>query len=646
MANETILIIDDSAQSRDFLTEAALRPAGYKVLAATDLASGLSTALRKSPDAIILSMQLAGEAGLELLKKVRQSGQDIPVVLVSMRRTEPWVAEAFHYGACDFMVKPFDPPELLATLDRALVGARARRERDEMIEKLNQTRRQTERQLQELNALYTMGKTVTAQLNLERVLTEVVEACVYLTRAEEGSLMLLDENTNELYLRAAKNLDQRTTRGLRMRVDDTVLGRVVSTGRPVVLNGSELHKIRTSYLVKALLMVPLKAPPERVIGVLGVTNQVADRPFTERDVFLISAIADYASIAIENARLFTLAEAERGKLEAILRGTEDAVIAVDHERKLLLSNPAARRMFRLEPPAQAGRPLAQVTKNEDLLALFEYLPQPGHPATCEITLADGTILQAQVSMVEDLGCVAIMRDITQLKELDRIKSEFVSVVSHDLRTPLTTIRGYVALLPRVGPLNEMQQGFVDKVERSMASITELIGDLLDIGRIEAGLDQEKQVCRLDTVVQDSVEQVRPSAEEKDHRLIVDINPDLQPLLGNPQRLGQMVANLLTNAVKYTPNNGQITVRLRQERQYLLLSVSDTGIGIPYEDQPYVFDKFYRVESKDTAGIPGTGLGLSIVQTIAQKHGGRVWVESAPEKGSTFSVLLPTQQKPS
>ncbi len=643
VASECILIVDDSVESRDFLTT-VLTLAGYTLLTADDTEQGLKVALDRSPDAIILSIQSPGLAGAGLVQALRQAGRDTPVLVVSLRRMEPWVVEAFRYGANGLLVRPFEAGDVLAALDRVLAGVRARRERDETIEKLNQTRRQMERQLQELNALYTIGKTVTAQLDLERVLTEVVEACVYITRAEEGSLLLLDEATNELYLRAAKNLDQRTARGLRMRVDDTVLGRVISTGRPMMLSGTELHKIKTSYLVKALLMVPLKVPPERVIGVMGVSNKIADRPFGERDVFLLSALADYASIAIENARLFTVAESERNKLEAILRGTEDAVIAVDHDRKIVLCNPAARRIFRLEPPVYPGRPLAAVTTNEDLVGLFEHFPLPGHPTVCEIALADGRVLQAQVSAIEDLGCVAIMRDITHLKELDRIKSEFVSVVSHDLRSPLTTIRGYVALLSRVGPLNDMQKDFVDKVERSMATITDLIGDLLDIGRIEAGLDQEKQVCRLDTIVQQAVENVRLSAEEKGHTLHVEIAPDLPPLLGNPQRLEQVVMNLLTNAIKYTLQPGQITVRLRQERQYLLLSVSDTGLGIPYEDQPYVFDKFYRVESKETENIPGTGLGLSIVRTIVEKHDGRVWVESTPGQGSTFSVLLPTPQR--
>ncbi|MBN1886532.1 MAG: response regulator [Thermoflexales bacterium] len=641
MAGELVLILDSSIESCDFMVEAILAPAGYAVLSAADAEIGLRSAQENSPDAVILSMQLPGLSGPDLLDKLRQGGRDLPVILVSTRRTETWVVEAFRRGARDLLVKPFEAHELLDALERALAGPRAQRERDEIIEQLNQARNQAERQLQELNALYNVGKTVTAYLDLEHVLAEIVDACVYLTRAEEGSLMLLDEASNELYLRAAKNLDQRAARGLRVRVDDNLLGRVVNTGRPVMLAGGDVHKIQTSYLVKSLLMVPLKAPPDRVIGVMGVTNKIANTPFSERDVFLLSALADYAGIAIENARLFTAIETERHKLEAALRGTEDAIVAVDHDKQVILCNPAGRRTFRFEA-SMIGCPIGEATSLQNLAELFDHLPPPGSPFVSEISLADGRTLQAQLSTVEDLGCVAVMRDISTLKELDRIKSEFVAMVSHDLRTPLTTIRGYVELLSRVGPLNDTQVDFVERIERSMVMIIDLITDLLNLGRIEAGLDQEKERCRLDLIIQRAVEDVNAALEEKKHSLHLTIEPGLPPLIGVPARLLQLVTNLLTNAIKYTPNGGQLAVRLCQERHFLMLTVSDNGIGIPAEDQAHIFDKFYRVNNKETESISGTGLGLSIVRTIAEKHGGRVWVESVLGQGSTFSVLLPTQ----
>jgi len=236
----------------------------------------------------------------------------------------------------------------------------------------------------------------------------------------------------------------------------------------------------------------------------------------------------------------------------------------------------------------------------------------------------------------------VMQDITHLKELDRIKSEFVSVVSHDIRSPLTTIRGYMELLGRVGPLTPRQAEFLARVEQSMTTITDLIGDLLDTGRIEAGLDQEEALVQLEDVVERGIEAIRLSAEAKQHTLSCDIAPGLPPLMGNARRLEQLVTNLLSNAIKYTPQGGKIQVMLKAEGLYLMLRVTDNGIGVPPEEQPHIFDKFYRVQSAATADIGGTGLGLSIVKSVVERHGGRVWVESAPGQGSTFIVLLPMQ----
>ncbi len=641
MAGETILVIDDASPSRQLIVETVLKPNGYVPLEAENFEAGVRVATERSPDLVVLSMQTPGFDGPDSLQRLRAHGQPIPTILTTIRRDDRVIP---HASVHDILSKPVEPGAAARAIEHALDEARLRRERDELADKLEKTRRQMDRQLQELNALYSVGKTVSAVLDLEQVLAQVVEAATYMARAEEGSLLLLDEATGGLYLRAAKNLDQRVARDLRgVRVEDSLLGRVIKSGRPVMLGSADLHKIKTTYLVKALLYVPLRVPPDRIIGVLGVANKISQQAFTERDMFLLSALGDYAAIAIENARLFAQVEAERSKLDAVLHGAEEAVIVVSQDKTIVLLNPAARKAFGIEARAVTGRPLAEVLHNQTLLDLFQHPPVMGRPARAEIQLADGRTLQAQVSAIEGIGYAAVMQDITHLKELDRIKSEFVSVVSHDLRSPLTTIRGYVELLPRVGPLTPMQMDFVNRVGQSMKTITDLIGDLLDIGRIEAGLDQEAAPCQMADIARKAAESVRIAIEEKRHTLKVDIAPGLPTITGNARRLEQVVINLLTNAIKYTPEGGRIELTLGTRGPYLMLRVKDNGMGIPLEDQPHVFDKFYRVQSDATAEIVGTGLGLSIVKSVVEKHGGRVWVESAPGQGSTFSVLLPVQR---
>jgi PAS domain S-box-containing protein len=643
VAGETVLVIDNRVAPRQRLIETVLKPGGYTSLESDTFEVGLQVALEQLPDLIVLSAQVVPPGAFESLKKLGASSQPIAVVLIVEPPAGRWAADAGCAGVRDVLFEPFGSGEALRVIERALTETRLRRERDELADKLAQVRRQMEWQLQELNAIYTVGKTATAMPDLERVLAQVVEAATYMARGEEGSLMLMDDSSGKLYLRASKHLDQPAAGGLRIQVEDALLDRVLKFGRPVMMAGQDWHRVSPSHPAKSLLYVPLAVSPDRSMGVLGVSNEVSERTFTERDMFLLSALGDYAAIVIENTRLFAAVESERSTLDAVLRGTEDAVILLDLDKRVLLCNPAVRKAFGIKAADVVGRPLQQVTQSQVLLELFEHLPIVGRPLRTEAQLADGRTLQAQISAIEAVGYAAVMQDITHLKELDRVKSEFVSVVSHDLRSPLTTIRGYVDLLPRVGPLTPQQAEFVNRMGQSMKTVTDLIGDLLDIGRVEAGLDQEAAPCRIDNVLRRAVDAVQMSIDEKQHELILDIAPDLPPILGSARRLEQVATNLLINAIKYTPDGGKIKATLKAEGAYVMLSVADNGIGIPLEDQPYIFSKFYRVQDATTANIPGTGLGLSIVKTVVDKHGGRVWVESAPGQGSTFSVLLPAKQ---
>ena len=639
MTEERLLVIDDSRESRDFLEE-LLRGQGYRVLTARDGKEGLTRARKEFPDLILVDMQMPEMTGLEVIEVLHDEGRDIPIIFLTVHGSEALAVQAFRLGARDYIPKPYAPEVILESVERALREVRLRKERDQLTAKLLRANQTLQRQLQEINALYTIGKSVTSLLDLEQVLARVVEAAIFMARAEEGSLMLLDRPGGELYLRAAKNVDEKVARGLRLRVEDSLAGRVVNTGKPVVLTGEGFKKITTAYLVKSLLMVPLRMPDRGVIGVLAVDNKSDDRDFGEHDVHLLSALADYAAVAIDNASLVTNLQAEKGKLETVLRDIDDVVLVLDQQGRILLCNRAARRVFALEDVAVLNRSLQEVIDNPDVSDLVRRPHEADPTLYAEIPLADGCTLNAHISVVPDVGYAVVMQDITHLKELDRIKSEFVSTVSHDLRTPLTTIQGYIDLLPRVGPLNEQQGQFIDRVQKSLSAITELVGDLLDIGRIEAGFDLDMTEIQLGPLVTEAVVELRPRALAKRQALQIHVPADLTPVRGNARRLHQVVSNLVGNAIKYTPEGGRIEVSALEGENHVVINVSDDGIGIPLDDQPYVFDKFFRANTPETAEIPGTGLGLSIVKSVVEKHGGRVWVESTLGEGSTFTLLLP------
>jgi two-component system NtrC family sensor kinase len=642
VAHERVLIVDDSVEIQQMLKELVLEPNGYRAIVAADGEEGLRLALQERPDLVVLDMQVPRMDSMRVLETLRQQQADVPVIVMTIRDSAEVAVRAFRLGACDYIVKPFDPHDMQEAIQRVLTSDRSRAGRDHLTQQLMAANQQLQRQLQELNAIYTIGRSVTSLLDLDRVLNRVVEASVYVTRAEEGLLMLLDPASNVLYLRAAKNVDEKVASSLRIHVEDSVAGRAIQTRRPVLLAGKPV-KVATGYLAKALLYLPLQTAERGAIGVMGVLNRTSDHVFSERDVFLLSAVADYAAIAIENARLFETVEFERAKLEAILREAQEAVIVVDEQDNISLCNAAARAVLSLVESDLVHRPIGEVLWHSTVREMFIHADDQGQVVHSEVSLEDGRTFNAQLTPIEGVGKVLVMQDITHLKELDRIKSEFVATVSHDLRTPLTTIQGYIELLPRVGPLNERQQDFIDRAHHSMQAIAELIGDLLDIGRIEAGFDLEMAPCSLIQVIEEAVQDIQPQASAKRQGLHWKSPGILPPVRGNARTLRQVMDNLLSNAVKYTQEEGQIEVSASHDEGHIVVHVTDTGIGIPPEQQPYIFDKFYRVESAETAGVIGSGLGLAIVKAVIEKHNGRVWVESRPGVGSMFTFVLPVMK---
>ncbi len=334
-------------------------------------------------------------------------------------------------------------------------------------------------------------------------------------------------------------------------------------------------------------------------------------------------------------------EAQHRQLEAVLANTKDAVILVEDNETddVILVNEAASQAFGIEPES-GGRPLSKITRHETLLNAFQQAKRSSEPAHSEIELSDGRTLNANVTPIPGVGRAAVMQDITHLKKLDEMKSEFVTTVSHDLRSPLTTIKGFADLLEVAGPLNEHQETFVARIQRGVDNLTEMVTDLLDLGRIEAEVSREMELCQVSTIVKEVVSAQKLNATIKGQSLDCEVKPDLPPVYGSPLRLTQALTNLISNAIKYTPDGGRIAVGGVQRDSHIVITVTDDGIGIPPADRPYIFDKFYRVKSAETDQIVGSGLGLALVKSIIEKHNGRIWVRSQLGEGSTFSLMLP------
>jgi two-component system NtrC family sensor kinase len=614
-----ILVVDDAAEIRDVLANLILRPSGYEVETATDGAKALASVRAGRPDLVISDIKMPALDGLALVQSLKHEAPGLPVILITAEGSEEMARQALRAGVADYFPKPFDPDEMLASIERALSA-----------------REHQDRRVTELETLISLGRTVSQPLELEVVLARVVDAAVTLIGAEESTLLLVDGETGELTVRAAKNLDEKVARTLRLRSDDSLAGQVIKTGQPVRLDERSPQKIVTAYLVQSLLYVPLQVSGRR-IGVLGVDNRLKRASFDDHSQQLLQALADEAAIAIEKAGLYAAVERERTQLFTILNETEDGVIVIDHDDRLILVNHTARGAFDVgEAVDVTGQPLRALIKSPELSDL---LSRPKRAS--DIPLADGRTYSAHVTPIANVGRAVILLDVTQQKKLEKIKADFVTTVSHDLRSPLTAVLGYVNLLDRVGPLNEQQTEFIGQIRISVQQMNRLISDLLDLGKIEAGFDQQKETVDTDALIAQVLEDHAPQAMAKQQTLTHDVRGPLPALFGNPFRLKQMLVNLIENSIKYTPEGGRIHLSAYAEGEFIVLVIADTGIGIAPADLPYVFDKFYRSDAASLSQF-GTGLGLSIVKSIVDNHEGRIWVNSRQGQGTTFTVMLPQQ----
>jgi two-component system NtrC family sensor kinase len=633
-SNESILIVVSDAQI-SLLLERVLRATNAKILTAQDCASARNLLSSSTPNLVVMAEQLDDGNGLEFSAEILRQIPTMAVILFVYTENPETLKKAMRIGINDYLCLPLRGEDILNAVNLSL--ERVRRRRDWGIQETKKVTSSLQSQVDEMTALAQLGRQIASSLELDGVLTSVVEAAVKLTRAEEGSLLLIDEKSGELYMRAARNFQEDFVRTFRLPVQDTLAGAAVRTGQPVLVDEETPQKIKTSYLVHSLVYVPLQLKG-RSIGVLGVDNRRQTTPFKERDVKVLSTLADYAVLAIENARLYVHSIQERQKLETVIAHIQDGVVVVDKDMRLVLVNQVALMAFNLPLSGVVGQPFVQHFPQPELKELLE--STTGRLANrVEVSLEDGRVFSARIASIPGVGRAITLHDITYLKKLDHIKSDFVSTVSHDLRSPLTAILGYAELIERIGPLSEMQREFLHRVQISVHNITSLVDDLLNLGRIEAGFDSRKERVALDQLIRFSVDNLSRRSQEKNQTVSLDLSTDFPLIFANPVQIRSVVDNLIDNAIKYTPNLGIIRIRCAVEQNQVIFQVTDSGIGIPATDLPYIFDKFYRA-SNVNADQPGTGLGLAIVKSIVENHQGRIWVDSTPEQGSTFTVVFP------
>jgi len=499
--------------------------------------------------------------------------------------------------------------------------------------------------LEELNRLLVASQGVASSLSLGDALRPVLEA-VIASGASSARIILMSDmfpTLVETPLRFADGLEQ----DVYMHLDQQILSLTEEQERLVMANLSR---------TRGLILDPNLPHPESLIAVAlrhenryyGVLWSAYNKQhvFSESDIRFISTLAGQAALAVVNIRLFLTVEVSRRQLEAILNSTPDPVLVTDASNRLILANPAAGQVFGVTVRRGEKPDLQRVVQVKELNELLQASSMERR--SVEVPMPDGRTYLAMASAMtaegKIVGRVCILRDVTQLKELDTLKSDFVATVSHDLRSPLTLMRGYATMLEMAGSLNDQQKNYAKMIVHGVDNMAKLVSNLLDLGRIDFGVGLQVESSPVLDVLERVTGSLQVQAKQKQISLGVEIPRDMPHAIEADQALlHQALYNLVENALKYTPEGGEVTVHLQTSPSALTFAIQDSGIGIPKNDMPRLFEKFYRGTNRAALAQRGTGLGLAIVKSIAERHGGKVWVESELGKGSIFYLDIPLAQ---
>ena len=504
--------------------------------------------------------------------------------------------------------------------------------------------------LDELERLLRVTRSVASSLELFRAMPPILNSALEVTGAI-GIRMVVrgaDGSPGESYSAGDAG-------AIMVPLDDQIMDLVEQQGTVVISQlwraAGSLDTTALPQRVKALVALPLRGDT----SFHGIFWLIYDHEhmFEQSEMTFLSTLAGQAAVAVSNARLFTEIEAERRKLQTVVESTPDAMIVADRDGQIILINPVAEHYLDLRREHAEGRRADKVIKTPELAELLTDLQEP--ISTLELPGPDGLTLLANTSTIVGLdgtiaGRVTVMRDITALKELDNIKTVFLRMVSHDLRSPLTYMRGFLQFLPLAGDLNDKQNEALDKVNDGIDKIADLTDRLLYLSRIQFGDEAELEITLVDieTMIRDVEEEQESLAETREVSMRIEAEETLPLVAADELLVRQAVANLVNNALKYTPTGGEVVVKAAQVSnggsETVSVAVSDTGVGIRPEDQDRLFEAFYRVPQRE--GEPsrpkGTGLGLALVKAIVKAHGGDVEVESQHGQGSTFTIILPVR----
>ena len=656
MAKDKILVVDSDPDVLELCLQ-SLRAEGYMVEGVISGRQAIEAAKKGQFDLLLVDIMVSDLNGLKVYQTIKQlTPEMIGVVITGSKNTED-IIKALQLGFDDFVIKPCAPDWLSSTVAKALDKRRLGRENV---------------RLRTLMPLFELSKDFLTTLDLDSLLDQIVQMGLQETEADRASLMLLEEQ--ELVVKASVGLPSEIAATARERVGEGIAGWVADRGKALLLTeeASLNHQIREAMIreeITSALCVPLLVK-DKVVGVLNLSKLGEGPAFTQGDLEFISILGGEAAIAIENARLYEAAQRElterrraeeelsrvATELQQLIDTANAPIFGVDANGLINEWNQKAVKITGYSRGEVLGRNLVEDFIAEDYKVLvkevldnalmgketsnFEFPLYTKDGKRVELLLNATPRRDASGNII---GVVSVGQDITHLKEVDRLKSNIVANVSHELRAPLASIKAYTELLldELEGEDRALRQRFLTVIDRETDRLTGLICDILDLSRLEAGQFAMKgEPLHIGEIIGDVLDLFDIQAQDRKISIHADVQPDLPPILADRELMTMIIKNLVGNAIKFSNEGGQVGVVAWEEDAKLILSVVDRGVGIPPDDLPHIFEKFYRVWSTTESGIEGVGLGLVLAKEAAEAHGGKIEVESELGVGSRFIVTLP------
>jgi len=510
---------------------------------------------------------------------------------------------------------------------------------------------ETRLRLTQVATLYTMSREITGQLDLQTVLDNIVVTVRQAVDCRGCCIFLLDNSGQYLEIKAADGLKPRWRQQARLRLGQGSAGQAAIEKQPIYIPDTRQVEdfIFFDEEVRSLLVIPMLVQGQ-VIGTINIDDDHPDA-FSKDEEGLLTITAAQAAIVIANARLFAQISAEQQQTQAIIQYMADGLLLINREGDIITCNHALAAMLGLHTNQIIGQNIKTPNLPPNLADITAAATQPARTGVLakEVTIEipRPRILQLFATTVLDdnhqsIGEVRVVHDITKERELDQLKDNFFSTISHELRTPLFSIQGFAKVLLEEKKLDHSTRTeFLGTIHRQATQLGEMVNNLLDFSRFDNGkIELEREPVATDDLIYQAILKLQGFAHQQKVELVSDIAASLPVIMGDRQRLEQVLTNLIGNAIKFSHPNGQVTIAAATGPTELQVSVRDHGIGIEPDELEQIFSPYYQADTSGRRSAMGSGLGLHIAQKIIQEHNGRIWAESPSQQGSVFYFTLP------